>query len=229
MGLGVSLSGARGASSQPAQGSPGAAAAELSSSSAPSKIPVCLCVWSCRAERARLKGTQSPCGIRGAMRRSRRVNEINVIKEGGDGLGARGSRRCPSAASSAWRGCDSTLRTHSGTRPVHLGSSKHFCASSWDSCQLPDRNQSARWPNAAPREAQVPCSNLSGAPELEVSAARSNSAGGNNCPQPWCQEVQLMGVTSAPGADFSSGQVVARRDKVRMLGISCISQDNAVF
>lgn len=57
---------------------------------------------------------------------------------------------------------------HTGTHLVHLASSKHFCMSSWDSCQLADRNQRARWPNAAPGAAQVCCSNLSGAPELKV-------------------------------------------------------------
>lgn len=67
-------------------------------------LPLCL---ELSAERARLKGTQTPLRIGGAMGGDGRVNEISVIKEAGGGLGAWGSRRCPSAASSARRGCDS--------------------------------------------------------------------------------------------------------------------------
>lgn len=65
---------------------------------------------------------------------------------------------------------------------------------------MPDRNQSARWPTAAPREAQVPCSNLSGTPKLEVSAASSSSAGGGTIvPSPDVRESSCWGHFSAGG------------------------------
>lgn len=196
-----------------------AAAAELSSRSAPSQFPVCLCVWSSRAERARLKGTQTPCRIGGAMGRDRRVNEISVIKEASGALGARG----PGAAR-ARRAAHGEAVTHAPhpLRDTPCASSKHFCASSWDSCQMPDRNQSARWPNAAPREAQVPCSNLSGAPELEVSAARSYSAGGNNRPQPWCQKVQLLGSLQHQRLILPPGRWSPGGAEVWIMGISAV-------
>lgn len=104
VGLGVSLSGARGTSAQPAQRSPAAAAAaaaaELSSSSAPSEFRVCLCVSSSRAERARLKGTHTPCRIRGAMGRDRRADEISATGTRAVlwGLGGRGAARARPAA-----------------------------------------------------------------------------------------------------------------------------------
>lgn len=140
-------------------------AAELASASARSKFPVCLSVWSSQAPGQQPeKAERETKPVPNLEQDRRKTGEINKTKKKKKQL-VIGGRRGPSLRSSgcmcahqashgdAVNHC-SAPHTLTGTHLVHLASSKHFCASSWDSCQLADCNQRARWPNAAPKVVQ---------------------------------------------------------------------------
>lgn len=114
------------------------------------------------SNRRRLKGKQNLCqiwsriGERLERLTKRRKKKKQLVIGGRRGPSLRSSGcMCAHQAShgDAVNHC-SAPHTLTGTHLVHLASSKHFCASSWDSCQLADCNQRARWPNAAPKVVQ---------------------------------------------------------------------------
>lgn len=85
-------------------------------------------------------------------------------------------------------------------------------------------------PILLPEWCRVCCSNLSGAPELKVSTDRCKICRGKIVgPQNWWQGVLLWLFFYHLGLLLLQGRWSTGVSEVGVLGISCISQDNAIF